>query len=181
MTTKRIGRRLLVVLAVTVAAGAAATGAAADPPGGARLHISSTFQSALTSAPPVLFQSCDVLLVEATGVASGTHISSHAASYAEECTTPDYVNGLFYVHGLGTFTAPDGSVLSIEYNEVAPVPDFVNGTPFHDEGTFVVTGGTGRFAGATGTGTIVADGVIDPTDFTAHVTASYDGVIQFSG
>jgi hypothetical protein len=47
---------------------------------------------------------------------------------------------------------------------------------FHDEGPFEITGGTGRLAGATGEGTVVADGNV----WTQQVNARYDGVIRFS-
>jgi uncharacterized membrane protein YgcG len=180
MRSMHVWRTFAAAAIVVVAAATSAAGAAAGRDHPRQFHIEATFQSVLTTDAPVLFQSCDALLVKANGTARGTLLSGHATTYAEECTIPDYAGGHFYVHGLGTFTAPDGSMLSIEYHEDAPVPDFVTGTPFHDEGTFVVTGGTGRFAGATGSGTLIADGAIDPVTYVANVSASYDGVIQLA-
>jgi hypothetical protein len=179
--------RLGAIVSLIVAAGVMAAVAAADKPGGARFHIDAAFHSEVLSYPdtppefkpkPEYFDSCDVFLVKGgPGVASGTHVSSHSVTQAEECSIydlSDFQNPRFLVHGRGIFVTPNGDVLRVEYCENAPAPDFQNTGNFHDEGPMWIVGGTGHFAGATGEGTVIANGNV----YTGLVTAQYDGVIQ---
>jgi hypothetical protein len=193
MTTRRSLKRLVLVLAAiaTVAAFTTTALAAKKEDKGARLHIDAEFSSYLAFEGNARCQP-PLLLVIGIGTAKGTHLSSHSAATAEECSDAESEPGKFHVHGIGTFTAPNGDTLYLDYLETsnAPVFDPVTGACIScvliDEGTFTVVGGTGRFAGATGGGSISAVVPIyyDFTDpihpLKAHVTAEYDGTIQFS-
>jgi hypothetical protein len=128
------------------------------------------------------------LLVRGTGIGSGQHIGAFAAGTAAECSLPTVDENfvpIFDVHGKGTFTAPDGSVLYLDYRETSENP-FVLPPPWvlHDRGTFEVNGNlsTGRFHGATGHGTISADVPITcdvSFNCAAHPVADYVGTISF--
>jgi hypothetical protein len=188
MTTRRSLKRLAFLFAagVTVAAFAATALAGKPEDKGARLHIDANFESYLDFAgnarcnPPLL-------LVIGVGTAKGTHLSSHSSATAEECSDDQTEPGSFLVHGMGTFTTPNGDTLYLDYHEKSNAPDF-SADPcdcvLYDNGTFTVVGGTGRFAGATGSGTISAVVPIyyDFTDpihpLKAHVSAQYDGTIR---
>lgn len=183
-------RRAGVAVAAVMAAGAITAVAPAGKGGTAPLHIEATFDSVLV-APQDQPADCPAaqgfLLVRGHGTGSGNHISSHAPGTAEECSLP--VGEVFDVHGKGTFTAPDGSVLYLVYHEqsenpftqppgIPPDPTFV----LHDNGLWDVDPdlSTGRFHGATGHGTITAEVPIFCDQFfncTATVHASYDGTI----
>ena len=64
--------------------------------------------------------------------------------HSEHCTpTGDFITG-----GAMTLVAANGDQLEIEYNAFAPFPPPT--TVIHGTGDFEITGGTGRFAGATG-------------------------------
>ena len=65
--------------------------------------------------------------------------------HAEHCTpTGDFITG-----GHQTLVAANGDQLEIEYNGFAPFPTPTT-TVIHVTGDFKITGGTGRFANATG-------------------------------
>ena len=57
----------------------------------------------------------------------------------------------------------------IEYDALtdAPTPEV------HPRGTFEIAGGTGRFAGATGSGSLTVDGIA-----AGHETAVFEGTIR---
>ena len=177
----------LASLAAIGVAGAFAAGAPGDK--GARLHIDAEFNSYLDFAgnerchPPLL-------LVIGVGTAKGTHLSSRSTATAEECSDDQINPGFFVVHGMGTFKTPNGDELYLDYHETSNAPDFTVDPcdcVLHDRGTFTVVGGTGRFAGATGSGSISAEVPIffDFTDpvhpLKAHVTAQYEGTIRLAG
>jgi hypothetical protein len=194
---KRRGLRGALALALAAAATTAiwAVGGAlaAGPPGepsdkGARLHIDAEFNSYLEFAgnerchPPLL-------LVIGVGTAKGTHLSSRSTATAEECSDDQIRPGFFVVHGMGTFKTPNGDELYLDYHETSNAPDFTVDPcdcVLYDEGTFTVVGGTGRFAGATGSGSISAVVPIyfdfaDPVHpLKAHVTAQYEGTIRLA-
>ena len=183
--TKGIWRQLAVVIALTAIVGVSASVAPAGSPGGARLHIDAEFDSVLDFGGNARCQ-YPFLLVLGQGTAKGTHLSSHSTATAEECSDDRIRPGFFVVHGMGTFTTPNGDQLFLDYHETSNAPDF-SVTPcacvLYDKGTFTVVGGTGRFAEATGSGTISAVVPIFYDAATgllrAHVTAEYDGTIRF--
>jgi hypothetical protein len=190
MTTRRSLRRLALVLAAAAAVAGFATAALAAQKGeGARLHIVAEFDSYLAFEGNERCDPTKLLLVIGVGSAKGTHLSSHSTATAEECSDAQTEPGKFHVHGMGTFTTPNGDTLYLDYHETSNAPVFDStgaciSCVLIDEGTFTVVGGTGRFAGATGSGSISAVVPIfyDPTDpvhrLKAHVSAEYDGTIR---
>jgi hypothetical protein len=184
-----------------IAAAAALSGvaiSAKQPPPHAPFNILSVFDSVLlpegTPDCPVVDQNgipTGLLLVQGVGLGSGPRISDHAAGTAQECSLP--VGTEFHVTGKGTYTAPDGSVLYLHYLEVSENPFTTPpGLPpnpqwtLHDRGTWTIDPdlSTGRFHGATGSGTITAEVPIfldfNTGQFSAHVFADYVGTILFA-
>src|SRR5262245_41380575 len=143
--------RLLTAWGVAVALGSVCAGAvgAADHGAGARLHVTATFE-----ATAVGFEACG-LRVFATGSALGTHVGNGLWSQSE-CVDPFSNAPNVHVVGVGTITAANGDVLIVDYDATTAPPDADN--QIHPRGTFTVAGGTGRFAGATGGGSLAVDG-----------------------
>ena len=106
---------------------------------------------------------------------SGTHLGGKATLDARECATPDFVAGVNHIVGHGTFTSTDGATISFDYGGMSPLPDFATGA-INEQLEFTITGGTGRFAGASGGGTLRTHG-----NFFVSVTGEYDGTIQLHG
>ena len=104
---------------------------------------------------------------------SGTHLGGKATLDARECATP--VAGVNHVDGQGTFTSTDGAQIFFHYGGTSPLPDFATGE-IAEQLTFSITGGTGRFAGATGGGVLRTHG-----NFFVSVTGEYDGTIKLHG
>jgi len=186
---KRYLRRLALTVAIGVAAGmVTAVGLAQQQSAATPLRIHAEFDSAL-----ILTGSADCqapyLLVAGSGIGSGNHISNHAAGTAAECSLPTadaHGTPIFDVHGKGTYTTPDGSVLYLLYHEQSENP-FVLPMPWvlHDRGEWDVEPdlSTGRFHGATGLCTISADVPItcdSHFNCIAHVSADYAGTISFA-
>ncbi|HEU4753768.1 MAG TPA: hypothetical protein VFU47_11730 [Armatimonadota bacterium] len=74
--------------------------------------------------------------------------------------------------GTGSFTAPNGDKVTGEYRWLASptaTPEVLSFV-----GTFTLTGGTGRYAGATGSGIFHGSGNI----VTSEVSATFDGFIS---
>jgi len=161
--------RLLALGAVAVLAGATGATVSADP--GENFHIVTTgpFQFAAFDA----FCPNGFHISGANQPVSGTHIGVKATFGTDECAVPDFANNVNHVDGHAVVTTKQGDKLFIHYRADSPPPDLVTGN-FHDDGTIVFEGGTGRFADATGSGTITSDGNL----FAVSVTAHFDGRIE---
>jgi hypothetical protein len=168
----RLGR-LLSLSAATLLVGTAAAPLPAIATGGTgapNFHIvaSGPYTIAFEVSP------CGGFRIIGTGsAASGTHIGGKARFATSECARPDFAAGVNRVDGHAVVTASNGDVVFVHYLADSPPPDFQTGT-FHDDGTFAIEGGTGRFDGATGSGRMIADGTLDPQIVTAH----FDGTIE---
>lgn len=90
-----------------------------------------------------------------------------------ECAEPDDTAGVNHVDGNAIMTDANGDQIFLHYVATTPPPDFVLGT-FHEDGTFEITGGTGRFEGATGSGQFSTDGTLQPQ----VVKATWTGTIR---
>jgi hypothetical protein len=190
MSMRYLRRTGITVAALAVCGALTAVALAGGTSAATPLRIHAEFESTLV---PAADQPADCpppfLLVIGNGVGSGTHISNHAAGTAQECSLPTVDSTgtpIFDVHGKGTYTTPDGSVLYLIYHETSENP-FVLPPPWtlHDRGQWDIDGNlsTGRFHGATGHGTIKADVPItcdEAFNCTARVAADYDGTISFS-
>ena len=114
----------------------------------------------------------------------------HAPNTAEfaDCDNNKFLTGKswFDVHGTGTYTVEDGSVLYLVYHEHSESPFQADGktirkAPFtlHDCGFWQVDPdrSTGIFHGATGSGKILAT-VPVRLDYSSSVFATYEGIIK---
>src|SRR5262249_38418857 len=77
-----------------------------------------------------------------------------------ECVDVASVPGTFVVAGSVTLTSAPGDELVVSYSVTTPPPD-ASGS-IHPRGTYTITGGTGRFDGATGRGFVVDEGNVVP-------------------
>jgi hypothetical protein len=156
----------LVLFAVLFGAGCEAAPTAPGAPGAARFQPAAArpFMFILTgNANPDFSQGpCHV-----TNLESGTGIALHmgqvtwsSEEVANFCVDPDDP-GRAEVTGAFVITAANGDRLTGSYLSVVAA-DFAAGT-LTAQGDYMITGGTGRFAGATGGGTLsVAGGLAEP-------------------
>jgi hypothetical protein len=154
-------------LLVAVAAIAAPAATAADHGTGARFHAETSLQTSLGFDP-----TCPGLAVAATGTVMGTELGAGGWS-SQECL--DFLSrpGTILVHGAAVLTAADASRLFLVYDVSTP---FDPSGAIHATGTYTITGGTGRFAGATGSGTTIANA--SAVTFTANDVL--DGTIRLA-
>lgn len=112
------------------------------------------------------------------GTTTGSGTASHLGAItftATDCITPgptsfDFSNGKL------TMTAANGDELRADYSgTLLPLPYTTPYTLFSIQGTFTVTGGTGRFVGATGSGYLqgIENVQTGQGQFTAVGTLSY--------
>jgi hypothetical protein len=88
---------------------------------------------------------------EAAGIGSGLGKITEAGTYR----SVQYVRpGVSYLEGTGTQTATNGDTISFTFHEIV---DF-NVEPFTAASLFTITGGTEKFAKASGGGTFAASG-----------------------
>ncbi|MBS0338939.1 MAG: hypothetical protein JSS56_00330 [Proteobacteria bacterium] len=108
---------------------------------------------------------------ESSGIASGLGKITEAGNYH----FVQYVQpGVAYLEGTGTQTAANGDTLSFTFNEIVNF----NVTPFKAAGLFTITGGTGRFATATGGGTFATSGVFR-SSVELGLSIEYSGMIKY--
>lgn len=89
------------------------------------------------------------LTVNAEGQA--THLGHYSSTASAVITFPSPTTAVF--DGGGTFTAANGDQLSFTYTG-----DFFPGPVPGGRGNYEIVGGTGRFAGATGSGIFISEG-----------------------
>lgn len=92
-----------------------------------------------------------------TGAGSATYLGATTMTGAVAMVGPATCAGGFKVHDAETLTSvDDGSQITLSVDDEAcpttPNQQFGTGV-YHQLGTYIITGGTGRFAGATGSGT----------------------------
>ena len=114
-------------------------------------------------------------VITASSPASGSHIGGKGTFEASECATPDYTTGINHVDGEGVFTSTDGARIFFHYGGTSPLPDIATGV-ISEQLAFSITGGTGRFAGASGGGVLRTHG-----NFYVSVTGEYEGTIALHG
>lgn len=117
----------------------------------------------------------------AVGFPAGTYQSSGIASGLGKITESgnysfvQYVEpGIAYLQGAGSQVAANGDTLSFTFKEIVNF----NVQPFVAAGIFTVTGGTGRFANATGGGTFSTSGVFRSA-VELGLSIEYNGTINY--
>jgi hypothetical protein len=125
------------------------------------------WQGSTVSATPI---SPNVVLVVASGTGNATQLGSF------EMTSPHYTYlDTFIVEGTQDFTGANGDTLNASFTgQLFPGPGYLEGTL-----AAVITGGTGRFAGATGSYDFHI--IARPAAFGFDSTATIDGVISTAG
>ena len=149
MTTKKKSffRSALPAVLLTAAAGCAPAWAGpTNVPFNARLatHETLSFDPNVCTAYPFL-----------VGTTTGTGTASNMGAVtlmATDCITPNPPSFAFS-NGKLTITAANGDELRASYSGTfLPLPNSIPFTLYTISGTFTVTGGTGRFSNATGSG-----------------------------
>lgn len=112
-----------------------------------------------------------------TGSGTATHLGAVTVS-AAHCATPTGRGSVAISQGALVFTAANGDVLTADFmGTISPFPDDLQKNTF--VGSFLITGGTGRFANAEGDGLLSGafTGSLLTRIFTGTVTA--DGRIGY--
>jgi hypothetical protein len=157
---------LLVAVALLIALGTIGTGA--NP-----AHAAQMVPFSGSYSGTARFTGPSSAAFSGTGIA--TYLGSSTNSGAVVITGsvgpgPVCANGGLPNTNTETFTAANGDVLVITSTDVACVIDPSNLYRFHGTGNWVVTGGTGRFSGATGSGTLDGQGYFDLGTFSFQAT-----------
>ena len=132
----------LAVSVVVLGGLVAPVGASADTP--FRGHLVATVE--LRPDP-----ACGGFHITATATGRATHLGGRATAVFDECA--DFVRepGRVHVYGTAVLTAPNGDELRLWLDKSGNPPDAEGDV--HVAGPYRVTGGTGRFARAAGSGT----------------------------
>ena len=165
---KRFSSATIVALAVLAVLGLAGPVAAGDP-----VPFKGTLEGdvTVTGAPPILS-----VLVEGAGTA--THLGRFTVDIPHLVDVRTRTAAGSY-----EFTAANGDTLTAHFTGTA-TPTATPGVLYIEE-TATITGGTGRFAGATGSFTVerLYDTVAGTTtgSFEGTISASFEGTISASG
>ena len=94
---------------------------------------------------------CALFVGTTTGAGTASHMGA-VSLMATDCITPNLPSFAFS-NGKLTITAANGDELRASYSGTfVPLPNSIPFTLYTISGTFTVTGGTGRFSNATGSG-----------------------------
>lgn len=110
------------------------------------------------------------------GTYTGTGTAAHMGAIEEfgtYCIVGVLGPGLFQLAGEGTQVAANGDTVTFTFEEVVDL----SGSPLTGTATFHITGGTGRFAGATGGGTFASTGTAAGDTFDLGI--DYTGTISY--
>ncbi|MFJ2938275.1 hypothetical protein ACIO8G_36690 [Streptomyces sp. NPDC087219] len=147
---------------------AAATVVAYDPP----VNSTANFAVVATTHPDTV--GCNGYNVTGTGTATGKPTTGGTWTQTEVVCTAT-IPGKYDIKGTATITESDGDQLTLTYQLTAPL---TADTLVYPTGTFQITGGTGNFAFATGSGKMNARVNLLDHD---HVTSKMLGDIFFTG
>lgn len=157
MRSKEV-RQLLATVAVTAAVlGVTEAAAAADRSSGGRFHVVTNLQAFPSGA-------CAGFQLAATGTVQGTEMGIGTWAGTECIGATDT--------GRAALTASDSSQLFLTFVVTSGPPD-ANGV-IYPTGTFTITGGEGRFEGATGGGNLTSVANV----FTGAASDTLDGTIR---
>jgi hypothetical protein len=159
-------RRVLavVLVAVGLTATAALSSQAAGPP---NFDVEATGAVGFGCANPAdPFPVClnpPAFAITGTAPAHGSHVGGKATFSTREIATPippTFTNNS--IDGHATVTATNGDQIFIHYFGIspAPTPDSTGVGHLNDNLTFEITGGTGHFSDASGSGRLTATGVV---------------------
>lgn len=133
-----------------------------------------------------LFSGCTAI---SGGSAIGTHVGNSTWTLNVTTGPVPMANSsggnCFIANGTGGVTAANGDVIS--YNTVGTLcEEAAAGSPYHYNGTYRITGGTGRFSSAVGAGNVVSTnpggggGGVAPTNVSSGPTFIHiDGTINY--
>ena len=131
----------------------------------------------VTSGPVDYAPEADGFRITGSATASGTGIGESGLFTTSELARPDYQTGINHVDGEAVVRASDGDELYIHYFGESPVPNMETGD-FADDLQFAITGGTGQFQGATGSGRLTAHGNVN--DRPCIVESHLEGTIELA-
>jgi hypothetical protein len=120
------------------------------------------------NAAPVFLDMCTIQNTE-TGTGHGTHLGTITWESTEmvDLCAGGLVTGAFVI------TGANGDVITGTYETVATLNFMTN--QVSADGVFTITGGTGRFASASGEGVITADGsLLPPFEVLGHMSGTID-------
>ena len=168
------GRTLLILMSLLVLA-VVTPGAAVAAPGGTDRPLVGTGSGTLsfdfaTSPIPAT----------AEGTAHFSHLGQSAYSQSFAITATSLTT--YALAGTETIVAANGDMLFATFTGAGENPAFVVGETFETPIVFTITGGTGRFAGASGTQTATFTSVIESiagTTITSSQTFTREGVISY--
>ena len=140
----------------------------------------------LAQAPPARSQQNPSVPFKArvTAVAVGSPCGTYTAEgtaahmgaiteFGSYCIVGVLGPGLFQLAGEGTQVAANGDTITFTFSEVVDL----SADPLTGSATFNVTGGTGRFADATGGGTFASTGTAEGDTF--NLSIEYTGTIAY--
>lgn len=113
---------------------------------------------------------CGGLHVRATGTGPATHLGQRTRASFDECANFVVEPGRVHVYGSGVLASPDGDELHLTLNKAGKLPDLAGNV--HVAGNYTITGGTGRFDRATGSGTTTTDTNVTSTLATVKLTGT---------
>ena len=160
------------ILTTMIAAAAVATAAATPAVASPNTKFRGQFAVVETITPDAL---CGGFRVSHTGSGSATHLGKATWS-ATECVDLLANPGRAHVRdGRAVLTSANGDTLQLSYEADGALPDAAGNV--HVTGPYEVTGGTGRFEGATGGGTLTGDANVNTAiaqiDLTGTLSRAY--------
>jgi len=145
------------VMLVVSAGGTLPVGASANTP------FRAQFEVPMTLTPDA---DCGGFRVTGTGTGRATHMGA-ATITVDECVNFVREPGRVHVYGMLVLTAANGDELHVSVDKVGDLPGPTGDA--HVKGPYEVTGGTGRFAAATGSGITSTDANVITSTATARL------------
>lgn len=159
-------KRLLqgaLALSLTVVVSGGGTPAVAAP---TETPFRASFDVVMSLTPD---SACGGFRVSGTGVGRAMHMGAATLS-VDECVDFAMEPGRVHVYGTLVLTAANGDQLQVSVDKVGDLPGPTGDA--HVAGPYVVSGGTGRFAGATGRGTTTTDANVVTSTATAKLVGT---------